>query len=149
MRYLKLETLLARGENSISPRALHLLQHPLLEELIAMRDSGTTAVGTLSESSVELSEDFKDVRITSVSPSEAQNIESYGALLMKAIGHSKSRNKSLMAIAEQCRNGEIDSLEQVHLLVERMVSSTIYKIIIAIILTGLAIIAAIQHYWTS
>ena len=148
MRYLTLETLLARGENSISPRALYLLQHPLVEELIAMRDSDNLS-GTLNESSVELSEDFKKVRVTSANSSESLNIESYGALLKKAIGHSKSKSKRLAEIAEQCCNGKIDSFEQVHLLLERMVSSTIYKIIIVIILAGLAIMASIQHFWTN
>lgn len=114
---------------------------------MSIRDSAEAPAGRLSASSVELSDDLKTVRVTSASSSELENIKDYGALLLQALSHSSSGSKSLENIAQRCFRGELTSLEQAHLLIERMVSSTIYKEIIAIVVACLAAMAAIHYLW--
>ena len=143
MEFIALSTILARGEESISPRALYRLQQPLVEALIEWRDSGSTG-RQLTEQSIALSQDFKQVKILDASGDEAENIVNYGRILLDAIDHSTLRDKRLRRIATQCANGEVANLETLHLLLERMVSSTIYKLILAILLTGIAILAIYQ-----
>lgn len=143
MEFIALSTILARGEKSISPRALYQLQQPLVEELIQWRDSGSTGQQLTAESIV-LSQDLKHIKLFSASSDEAENIASYGILLLAAIEHSTLRDKRLRRIAEQCARGEVANLETLHLMLERMVSSSIYKVLLAIIVTGIAILAISQ-----
>lgn len=143
MEHIALSTILARGEKSISPRALYRLQQPLVEALIEWRDSGRTGQ-QLTDQSIALSQDFKNVKILDASSEEAENIVNYGHILLAAIDHSTLRDKRLRRIATQCANGEVANLETLHLMLERMVSSTIYKLILAILLTGIAILAIYQ-----
>ena len=135
---------MARDEKSISSRALYLLQQPLVEQLIAMRDNNGGG-SDLTLSSVEIDEKHKAVRVTSACSDETRCIMAYGNLLLTALGHSNYGNKRLRSIAHWCSQGEIDSLEQVHLLLERMVSRSIYKMILAIIAIALTIMALV-HY---
>ncbi|MBR5639900.1 MAG: hypothetical protein IKW83_09070 [Muribaculaceae bacterium] len=143
MDYILLSTILARGEKSISPRALYRLQQPLVEELIQWRDSGSTGQ-KLTEQSIEISSNEKQIRLLDASSDEAQNIVNYGSILLAAIDHSTLRDKRLRRIAEQCARGEVANLETLHLMLERMVSSTIYRLLLAVILTGIAILATYQ-----
>ena len=143
MDYTLLSTILARGEKSVSPRALYQLQQPLVEALIEWRDSGGTGQ-RLTEQSVEISGDGKHIRILDADSDEAENIIGYGTILLTAIDHSTLRDKRLRRIAEQCARGEVANLETLHLMLERMVSSTIYRLLLAIIIAGIAILATYQ-----
>ncbi len=143
MDYTPLSTILARGDKSISPRALYNLQQPLVEALMEWRDSGSTGQ-QLSAQTVELSNDGKHIRLVDASSLEKENIASYGRLLLTAIDHSTLRDKRLRHIAEQCASSHVANLETVHLLLERMVSSTIYRLLLAIIIAGCAILASYQ-----
>ncbi len=145
MEFIALSTILARGEKSISPRALYLLQQPLVEALIKWRDSGSEG-HCLTEKSIEISSDGKHIRLVDASPDETDNIARYGGILLSALNHSTLRDKRLRRIAEQCAAGEVSHLETLHLMLERMVSSTIYRLLLAIILTGFAILA-IHQIW--
>ena len=131
---------MARGEKSISPRALYLLQQPLVEALLEWRDSDKTGQ-QLTAQSIEISSQGKQVKILDASGDEEQNIIDYGNILLSAIDHSTLHDKRLRRSAEQCSNGEVANLETLHLMLERMVSSTIYKFLIAIIVIGLVILA--------
>ena len=77
MEFVALSTILARGEKSISPRALYELQQPLVEALIEWRDNGS-AGQRLTEQSIEISNDGKHIKILDASGDEAQNITDYG-----------------------------------------------------------------------
>lgn len=143
MEFIALSTILARGEKSISPRALYQLQQPLVEALIEWRDSGKTGQ-KLCEHSVEISNDGKHLRLLYASSDESENIVNYGNLLLNSIDHSTLRDKRLRNIAELCAKGDVANLETLHLMLERMVSSTIYKILLAILITGFAILAIYQ-----
>ncbi len=145
MEFVALSTILARGEKSISPRALYELQQPLVEALIEWRDNGS-AGQRLTEQSIEISNDGKHIKILDASGDEAQNITDYGDILLNAINHSTLSDKRLRRIAEQCASGQVANLETLHLMLERMVSSTIYKLLLAILLTGIAILAIYQAF---
>ena len=143
MEDIALSTILARGEKSISPRALYVLQQPLVEALIEWRDSGSAGQGLVAES-IALSQDFKQVKILDASSDEVENIIDYGNILLAAIDHSTLRDKRLRRIAMQCASGDVANLETLHLMLERMVSSTIYRIFLAVIITGIAVLAISQ-----
>jgi len=143
MDYHTLATIISRGGHSISPRALYVLQQPLVEALIEWRDNCSTGQ-QLNEQSIEISSDEKHIKILDASNDEAQNIACYGKILLNAIDHSTLRDKRLRRIAEQCASGDVANLETLHLLLERMVSSTIYRLLLAIIITGIAILAIYQ-----
>ena len=83
MEFVALSTILARGEKSISPRALYELQQPLVEALIEWRDNGS-AGKRLTEQSIEISNDGKHIKILDASGDEAQNITDYGGILLNA-----------------------------------------------------------------
>ena len=143
MEFLPLSNIMSRGEKSISPRDLYLLQQPLVEALIEWRDSGSTGQ-QLTEQSIMIEIDEKHIKILDASSDEAQNIASYGNILLSAIDHSTLHDKRLRRIAEQCASGEVANLETLHLMLERMVSSTIYKLLLVVIITGIAILAIYQ-----
>ena len=143
MEFIALSTILARGEKSISPRALYRLQQPLVEALIEWRDSESTGQQLVPESIV-LSEDFKRIKLLDASSDEVENIVNYGNILLTSIDHSTLHDKRLRRIATQCARGEVANLETLHLLLERMVSSTIYKFLLVILFIGLAILAICQ-----
>ena len=140
MDYEDLSTILARGERSISPRALYGLQQPLVEVLIEWRDHGNTG-RQLTERSIEISTDGRHIKLLDASGDEAQNIADYGNILLNALHHSTLSDKRLLRIATQCASGEVANLETLHLMLERMVSSTIYKLLLAIIITGIVLLA--------
>lgn len=143
MEFLPLSNIMSRGEKSISPRDLYLLQQPLVEALIEWRDSGSTGQ-QLTEQSIMIDIDEKQIKLLDASSDEAQNIASYGNILLSAIDHSTLHDKRLQRIAEQCASGEVANLETLHLMLERMVSSTIYKLLLVVIITGIAILAIYQ-----
>jgi len=143
MEFLPLSNIMSRGEKSISPRDLYLLQQPLVEALIEWRDSGSTGQ-QLTEQSIMIDIDEKQIKLLDASSDEAQNIASYGNILLSAIDHSTLHDKRLRRIAEQCASGEVANLETLHLMLERMVSSTIYKLLLIVIITGIAILAIYQ-----
>lgn len=143
MEFIPLDKIVSRGEKSISPRALYSLLQPLVEALIEWRDSGLTG-HSLNLQSIELSSDGKHVRIVDASSDEAQNIINYGHVLRYVIPFSTLSSKRLATIAQQCCHGKVANLETLHLMLERMVSSTIYKILLAILITGFAILAIYQ-----
>lgn len=143
MEFLPLSNIMSRGEKSISPRDLYLLQQPLVEALIEWRDSGSTGQ-QLTEQSIMIDIDEKHIKLLDASSDEAQNIASYGNILLSAIDHSTLHDKRLRRIAEQCASGEVANLETLHLMLERMVSSTIYKLLLVVIITGIAILAIYQ-----
>lgn len=145
MEFSSLNTIISRGGNSISPRDLYILQQPLVEQLIDWRDSGKGDDNSvLTADSILLSNDGKHVKITGASNNEGANIVNYGNLLLTILDHSTLNDKRLYNIASHCVNGDVGNLETLHLMLERMVSSTIYKILLAIIITGLAILAIFQ-----
>ena len=132
---------MSRGENSISSRDLYALQQPLIEQLIEWRDNDNgDDSGTLTVDSILLSNDGKHVKITDANSDEVANIISYGNILLSIIDHSTLHDKRLINIAQQCADGDVGNLETLHLMLERMVSSTIYKLLLAIIIISLMMV---------
>lgn len=145
MNYISLETILSRGEK-VSPRVLYKLLHPVVEQLIDVRDSGdATKTGRLTAKSIVFTPDFKSVEVFSASANEQQNVMDWGDIILKVVDRVGYTDKRLKIIAGDCMAGNIDSLEELHLALERRINRSIYKLIIGIVLIGLAIMA-ILHF---
>ncbi len=144
MNYISLETILSRGEK-VSPRVLYKLLHPLVEQLIEIRDSDNISKnGQLTPKSIIFTSDYKKIEVFSASANEQKNIKDWGDIILKVISQVGYNDKRLNMIAGDCITGKIDSLEELHLQLERRINRSIYKLIIAIVLLGLAIMAIIN-----
>ncbi len=144
MNYISLETILSRGEK-VSPRVLYKLLHPLVEQLIEIRDSDNISKnGQLTPKSIIFTSDYKKIEVFSASANEQKNIKDWGDIILKVISEVGYNDKRLNMIAGDCITGKIDSLEELHLQLERRINRSIYKLIIAIVLLGLAIMAIIN-----
>ena len=144
MNYISLETILSRGEK-VSPRVLYKLLHPLVEQLIEIRDSDNISKnGQLTPKSIIFTSDYKKIEVFSASINEQNNIKDWGDIILKVISQVGYNDKRLNMIAGDCITGKIDSLEELHLQLERRINSSIYKLIIAIVLLGLTIMAIIN-----
>ena len=144
MNYISLETILSRGEK-VSPRVLYKLLHPLVEQLIEIRDSDNISKnGQLTPKSIIFTSDYKKIEVFSASINEQNNIKDWGDIILKVISQVGYNDKRLNMIAGDCITGKIDSLEELHLQLERRINRSIYKLIIAIVLLGLAIMAIIN-----
>ena len=144
MNYISLETILSRGEK-VSPRVLYKLLHPLVEQLIEIRDSDNISKnGQLTSKSIIFTSDYKNIEVFSASVNEQKNIKDWGDIILKVISQVGYNDKRLNMIAGDCITGKIDSLEELHLQLERRINRSIYKLIIAIVLLGLAIMAIIN-----
>ena len=144
MNYISLETILSRGEK-VSPRVLYKLLHPLIEQLIEIRDSDNILKnGQLTSKSIIFTSDYKNIEVFSASVNEQKNIKDWGDIILKVISQVGYNDKRLNMIASDCITGKIDSLEELHLQLERRINRSIYKLIIAIVLLGLAIMAIIN-----
>ena len=144
MNYISLETILSRGEK-VSPRVLYKLLHPLVEQLIEIRDSDNISKnGQLTPKSIIFTSDYKKIEVFSASVNEQKNIKDWGDIILKVISQVGYNDKRLNMIAGDCITGKIDSLEELHLQLERRINRSIYKLIIAIVLLGLAIMAIIN-----
>ena len=145
MNYISLETILSRGEK-VSPRVLYKLLHPLVEQLIEIRDSDNISKnGQLTPKSIIFTSDYKKIEVFSASANEQKNIKDWGDIILKVISQVGYNDKRLKIIAGDCMAGNIDSLEELHLQLERRINRSIYKLIIAIVVLGLAIMA-IMHF---
>ena len=144
MNNISLETILSRGEK-VSPRVLYKLLHPLIEQLIEIRNSDNISKnGQLTPKSIIFTSDYKKIEVFSASANEQKNIKDWGDIILKVISQVGYNDKRLNMIAGDCITGKIDSLEELHLQLERRINRSIYKLIIAIVLLGLAIMAIIN-----
>ena len=139
--FIPLNDILTRGEYS-SSRVLYALLHPLVEQLMAKsQDSENHGNGALTIDSIYLSPDMNEVDVRSASTSESKNVSDWGAIVLTVMKKINSNDKKLTKIANECLNGEITTLSQLHLMLERRVSHAIYIILLIIIISGLAILA--------
>ena len=137
--------IITRGDGNLSPRVLYLLGQPLLEKIIDHMATATKLSGNINEHTVMIDDGGNNVQVTAASPIEQENIAAYGTLLLTALDHSRGRHRRLRNIASRCRDGGYSTLEEVHLDMERHISATIYVIIIACVVAGLALLAALQR----
>lgn len=137
---IPLNDILTRGEYS-SSRVLYALLHPLVEQLMTIQDSDHQENGSLTIDSIYLSPNMKDVDVRSASASESKNVSDWGTIVLDVMKQINSNDKKLAKIANDCLTGEITTLSQLHLLLERRVSHAIYIILLIIIISGLALLA--------
>lgn len=145
MEFYTLNTLLARDGGKLPSRALYMLMHPLVEILMEWRDDGIELENVvLNEDTIAFSSDYKNIQVLAASSNEQENVAGWGKVWLNIINTTGSE-KSLEKIARQCVEGEITTLEELHLALERKVNRFIYKLLLVIILVGLAILA-IMHF---
>ena len=146
MENVSLSTILSRGE-TVSPRVLYNLMHPLVEFLIEIRNSDKDlGNGRLTQDDILFSHDYNDFIVLNSSSNEECIIRDWGNIILKVSDNVGYDDKRLKKIGNECVNGEITSLEELHLQLERRINTTIYKWLIVIILVGLTILA-IMHFF--
>lgn len=138
--FIPLNDILTRGEYS-SSRVFYALLHPLVEQLMTIQYSDHQENGSLTIDSIYLSPNMKEVDVRSASASESKNVSDWGAIVLDVMKQINSNDKKLAKIANDCLTGEITTLSQLHLLLERRVSHAIYIILLIIIISGLALLA--------
>ena len=136
--------ILARGEYS-SSRVLYALMHPLVEHLIEMQNDSEKRQGALTIDSISFSPNLKQIFVTSASDNESENVRNWGNLILIVLEKVNHRDKMLRNIAARCSDGEIATLGELHLQLERRISYAIYHILLFIIILGL-IVMGIIHF---
>lgn len=145
MDYISLNTILSRGEK-VSPRVLYNLMHPLVEFLIEVRDSDNQLEnGRLTHDDILFSHDYNNFIVLNSSNDEERIIKDWGNIILKVSDSVGYNDKRLKTIGNECVDGKITSLEDLHLQLERRINRSIYKWLIVIILLGLAVMA-IMHF---
>ena len=121
------------------------MMHPLVEFLIEVRDGGEVlGNGHLTQDDIFLSHDYKDFKVLNCSANEEENIKIWGHIILKITDSVGYDDKRLKIIGNECVDGKITSLEDLHLQLERRINSSIYKWLTFIILLGLATMAIIH-----
>lgn len=144
MEICTLNTLLARDGGKLPARALYMLMQPLVELLMQWRDGGNEiANAVLNEETIAFSHNFKHIHLLNASSNEQNNVVAWGKVWLNIIATTGSE-KSIEKIAKQCAQGDITTLEELHLALERRINSFIYKLLLVIILGGLAIMAVVH-----
>lgn len=143
---ISLNDILARGEYS-SSRVLYALMHPLVEHLIEMQNDSETRDGALTIDSIYFSPNLKKIFVTSASDNESENVRNWGNLILIVLETVNHRNKMLRNIAARCSDGEIATLGELHLQLERRISYAIYHILLFIIILGLIVMGIIHFLW--
>ncbi len=144
--FISLNDILARGEYS-SSRVLYALMHPLVEHLIEMQNDSETRDGALTIDSIYFSPNLKKIFVTSASDNESENVRNWGNLILIVLETVNHRDKMLRNIAARCSDGEIATLGELHLQLERRISYAIYHILLFIIILGLIVMGIIHFLW--
>ena len=144
--FISLNDILARGEYS-SSRVLYALMHPLVEHLIEMQNDSETRDGALTIDSIYFSPNLKKIVVTSASDNESENVINWGNLILIVLETVNHRDKMLRNIAARCSDGEIATLGELHLQLERRISYAIYYILLFIIILGLIVMGIIHFLW--
>lgn len=144
--FISLNDILARGEYS-SSRVLYALMHPLVEHLIEMQNDSDTRNGALTIYSIYFSPNLKQIFVTSASDNESENVRNWGNLILIVLETVNHRDKMLRNIAARCSDGEIATLGELHLQLERRISYAIYHILLFIIILGLIVMGIIHFLW--
>ena len=142
-----LAQLIAAGK--VTPRVMALMQQPAVEAIEALRDGYSNDAGLLREESFVFSDDLKRVTVipaTGGTATERADIQAYGDALLNALISTPARPKRLVAIAQECVNGEIDDLDDLLLRLEKRVSNSIYVPLIVIILALLLLLWCQNRY---
>lgn len=142
-----LAQLIAAGK--VTPRVMALMQQPAVEAIEALRDGYSNDAGLLREESFVFSDDLKRVTVipaTGGTATERADIQAYGDALLNALISTPARPKRLVAIAQECVNGEIDDLDDLLLRLEKRVSNSIYVPLIVIILALLLLLWCLNRY---
>lgn len=122
-------------QHHITPSVMVLMQQQAVEAIaLAFQEEGR--VGDFDEYAFEFDPQFKH---TDFKPSthefinEATAIARYGKVLLATIEASPHKPRRLVAIARQCSGGQIESLNELHLQLQRSMSNPIYITLITLI----------------
>lgn len=146
MELITLNTLLARG-GKISPRVFYLLMHPLVEQLIEHESTSDLSKDDinshLTADDIAFSPTLDQVVVMRSSDDEGDNVRQWGNIMLAALERVGYHDKRLQALATRCACGEVTTLSELHLLLERRVNRSIYKFLLIIIAVGLSIMAIV------
>lgn len=133
--------------NRVTPRVLTLMQQTAIEAIEQYRAEG--GKGLVTTHAFVFSDDLRALRFApldeSPAPYERADLRAYGDVLMNAIIATKTRPKRLIAIAQECINGDFSDYDDLVLALEKRMSNTIYIPIIAIVLILLLLMWALAR----
>ncbi len=134
------------AERRVTARTLVEMQQKAAEMLAQAR-----AEGLLGQPTAQSFLFGRNGRLSMVAPpasppvSEQQAVRAYGDVLLDALIASSHRPKRLTALATACVQGEIATLEQLELQLERRMERPIYWRLIALIALLLALLWWLSH----
>lgn len=141
---VSLLSLIRRRE--VNTRVMALLQQRAVPAIARARNCGR--LGGISAGSIAFSADFSHIEVTpdtGAAATEAEVVAMFGAVLLDAVLATPHRPRRLVAIARQCAAGDIRTLSDLDLRLERRLSDTIYIPLIIIVLALLALLYAFSH----
>lgn len=120
-------------QNKVTWRVLAQMQEPAVEALMKAREEGLT--GSITNGSFVLSSDFKAVHVRPQPGhvSEAEAVAAYGNALLSCVVVYSHPPRALVTVATRCLTGQCGTLGEAHLLLERRISSHIFKLLIIVI----------------
>lgn len=130
--------------HKVTVGTIALLQHPLVELLIKLRDGSSPCGVALSPDAIVVDDRNSLVTLTADARrpgepfDEGKVLRDYGTVLLQAL--AQSRQRSLAKIARQCADGGIDSLNDLYTLLERRAGNFVYVPLIALITALLAVL---------
>ncbi|MGN0230651.1 MAG: hypothetical protein ACI4A8_00425 [Muribaculaceae bacterium] len=128
----------AISASAVDARAVALLQCGLVD---AMTDSGV--VPTIDNVLLDVAS--RQVQLADAAPlpaaDECAMVKGYGEVLMAAVGAMKYRSDRLVKIALDCVSGEIATIAQLQLVLERRRSAMLFVPMVLLIMALLAILA--------
>lgn len=130
-----------RGESTISPRVIALLQQPLVEQLMTLTAQDDSALAPLATAR-DITVDGREITVQpSRRGSEEECVVAYGTMLLEVLEHTPTwRYRRLRAVAAQCAAGQLRTLAQVHLMLERNVNRVLFTLLLVVIITCLLVL---------
>ena len=122
---------------AVTPCALALMQQPAIEAMALMRCGNV--VGSITPDSFVIDCETRTVEVVPIgtTPQEstvAADLAAYGSVLLLAIEANGAHLRRLERFARRCCDGEFAHWEDARLTLERLESSTIYWVLVALIL---------------
>ncbi len=118
----------------VTSRTLDFIQHELVDALAERRLPGE-ACGSIDASCVLVGNSYSSIMIAPKDDelqTEQDDLENYGRILKDAIS-TRSGNRGLHIVADKCLNGEITTIGELALCLEKRISNTIYIPLIVLI----------------
>ena len=135
-----LNELMARGKRAISPRVVAMMQQQAVELLMGAQNAdGSWPLVTTASFAVDERQRKLSITITARG-TEQQCVAAYGSALSMMLATGAGSTTRLQRIASDCVTGRITTLQQLHRALERRVISTVFTILIVVLLLSLLVL---------